>query len=241
MVEVFSRIAESLGKLHAGIFGRLAGLFSKKQEIRLGIYGSPNAGKTTLANIICMDFLGEEMGSVSSVAHETREIQMKENITLKRDGKELTINLIDTPGIATKIDFEDFMGKKIGFLEEDAKQRAKEATRGVIEAIKWLDEMDVVIAIMDSTLDPYTQVNVTILGNLEAREIPAMIIANKTDLKKANVKRVTNAFPQYRVVGISAKTRDGLDDFYDAVFEIAEDFRKSKGKRKKTKRKNRRD
>ena len=206
-----------------------------KGEIKLGIYGAPNAGKTTLANVICMDFVGEEMGTASPVPHETREVQMREHVKMKKDGKELVINLVDTPGIATKIDFEDFMGKNVGFLESEAKERAKEATRGVIEAIKWLDNMDVVIAIMDATLDPYTQVNVTILGNLEARNIPALIVANKTDLKKADVERVRNAFPQYKVVGISAKTKDGVDNLYGEIFKLADDYRKSGHRRKKNK------
>lgn len=235
MVEVFSNIAKSLGRLRDEVLCRVQNWFSKKGEVKLGIYGAPNAGKTTLANVICMDFVGEEMGTASPVPHETREIQMKEHVVMKKDGKELTINLVDTPGIATKIDFEDFMGKNVGFLESEAKQRAKEATRGVIEAIKWLDNMDVVIAIMDSTLDPYTQVNVTILGNLEARDIPALIVANKTDLRKADVERVRNAFPQYKVVGISAKTKDGVDKLYDEIFKLADDYRKHGHRHRKKK------
>ena len=42
---------------------------SEKQNFKLGLYGPPNSGKTTLANKICIDWLGEEMGSVSSTAH----------------------------------------------------------------------------------------------------------------------------------------------------------------------------
>ena len=44
-------------------------LFRTKKKVRLGLYGPPNGGKTTLANKICMDWLGEEMGSVSPIAH----------------------------------------------------------------------------------------------------------------------------------------------------------------------------
>jgi small GTP-binding protein len=199
------------------LFGKL---FKKKGDVKLGLYGPPNGGKTTLANKICVDWLGEEMGSVSSVSHETREIQIKEEVKIQSDGKELTFNLVDTPGIATKIDYEDFI--KAGLKEKEAKQRAKEGTKGIIESIKWLDDMDAVIVVLDSTLDPYSQVNITIIGNLQARNIPVLIAANKTDLKKADLKRIEAAFPQYPVVGISAKYGNNIDHFYKELFKLVD-------------------
>src|SRR3989344_2636384 len=87
-------------------------LFSQKRHIKMGLYGPPNSGKTTLANRVCKDWLGEKMGSVSKIPHETREVQVKEKINIKHKEKELTFNLVDTPGIATKIDYEDFMKYK---------------------------------------------------------------------------------------------------------------------------------
>ena len=196
----------------------LNNIFKKKKHIKLGLYGPPNGGKTTLANKISKDWLGEEMGSVSNIAHETREIQIKEQIHIKSEGKEISFNLVDTPGIATKIDYEDFM--RSGMKEKDAKKRAKEATKGVIDAIKWLDEMEVVVVVLDSTKDPYDQVNITIIGNLQARKIPVLLVANKIDLKKANIKKIESAFPQYEVVGISAKYGNKIDNFYKALFKL---------------------
>jgi len=194
------------------------GLFKKKKHIKLGLYGPPNGGKTTLANRICQDWLGETMGKVSNIPHETREIQIKEQISIKSKGRELSFNLVDTPGIATRIDYEDFM--KSGLKAREAKQRAKEATKGVIDAIKWLDDMDAVIVVLDSTKDPYTQVNITIVGNLEARKIPVLVVGNKIDLKKSNIKKMQEAFPQYEIVGISAKYGDNINEFYDSLFKI---------------------
>ncbi|MBN2111505.1 50S ribosome-binding GTPase [Candidatus Woesearchaeota archaeon] len=196
----------------------LGDIFTKKGHVKLGLYGPPNGGKTTLANRICTDWLGEEMGSVSNVAHETREIQIKEQINIKSGEKELSFNLVDTPGIATKIDYEEFL--KAGLSEKKAKTRAKEATKGVIDAIKWLDDMDAVVVVLDSTKDPYSQVNITIIGNLAARKIPVLIAANKTDLKKANIKKVQAAFPQYSVIGISAKYGKNVDDLYKGLFDL---------------------
>jgi len=195
-------------------------LFKHKKHLKIGLYGPPNGGKTTLANKICKDWLGEEMGSVSNVAHETREIQIKEQINIESKGKELTFNLVDTPGIATKIDYEDFI--KVGMSEKKAKERAKEATKGVIDSIKWLDDMDIVVVVLDSTADPYSQVNITILGNLAARNIPVLVVANKIDLKKSNIKRIESAFPQYDVVGISGKYGKNINRFYEAMFVLAD-------------------
>ena len=196
----------------------LRNLFGKKKHIKLGLYGPPNAGKTTLANRICQDWLGEEMGKVSNLPHETREIQIKEKVNIKSGNKELSFNLVDTPGIATRIDYEDFMKK--GMKEKEAKKRAKDATKGVIDSIKWLDEVDSVVVVLDSSKDPYSQVNVTIIGNLVAREIPVLIVGNKTDLKRSNLKKLNSAFPQYDVIGISAKQGNNIDDFYESLFKV---------------------
>lgn len=198
----------------------LKGLFRKKKHLKIGLYGPPNGGKTTVANRICKDWLGEEMGTVSDIPHETREIHIKEQINIKSGSKELSFNLVDTPGIATKIDYEDFMKK--GLKAAAAKKRAKEATKGVIDAIRWLDEMDVVIVVLDATKDPYNQVNITIIGNLVARDIPVLLVANKIDLRKADVKKIEAAFPQYDVVGISAKYGKNIDKFYEALFVVAD-------------------
>ena len=193
--------------------------FSKKDHFKLGLYGPPNGGKSTLANRVCLDWLGEEMSTVSHIAHETREINVKEQVHIKnKKGKELTFSLVDTPGIATKIDYEDFIKK--GLNKNEAKKRAKEATKGVIEAIKWLDNMDSVVVVLDATKDPYSQVNITIIGNLQARNIPVLIAANKVDLKKANLDVVRAAFPQYEVIGISAKYGQEIDNFYEQLFKL---------------------
>ncbi len=192
-------------------------MFRKKKDLKIGIYGPVNSGKTTLANRICVDWLGEELGIASVIPHETREIQVKEKITMKADGKSLTFNLIDTPGIATKIDFENFL--KYGIKRKDAKQRAKEATKGVIESIKWLDNMDLVMVVLDSTRDPINQVNITILGNLDARDIPLIIVSNKIDLKSSKTGVIRNAFPSYRTIGISAKQGNNMKDLYKSMLD----------------------
>ena len=198
------------------IFG---GLFKNKEDIKLGFYGPPNAGKTSLANRICKDFTGEEIGKVSKIPHETRKVQFKEKVEIEYKNKKMTFKMIDTPGIATKIDYEDFL--KYNMKKKEAKERAKTATQGIVESIKWLDDMDLVVIVLDATENPYSQVNITIIGNLVARKIPVLIVANKVDLKNADIKKIESAFPEYEVVGISAKDGLNMDEFYESLFKMA--------------------
>jgi GTP-binding protein Era len=199
-------------------------MFSAKKNISLGFYGPPNAGKTSLANRICKDWTGEEIGTVSRIPHETRKVQFKEQVDIKYKDNELIFKLIDTPGIATKIDYEDFLKFKV--KKREAQNRAKEATQGIIESIKWLDDVDAVVIVLDSTENPYSQVNITIIGNLVARKIPVLIVANKIDAKKADVKKVEAAFPEYDVVGISAKYGTNMEEFYESLFKLAKKAKK---------------
>ena len=186
----------------------------------MGLYGPPNAGKSTLANVVIKDILGDESDvefSTSSLAHETRSVERVDKLELKKGGKSLDFTLVDTPGIATKIDFEDFVKK--GVKKSEAKVRAKEATQGVIESIKWLDSVDAVIIVLDATLNPYNQVNITLVGNLVAKNKKVVIAANKTDLKSANVDKIKLVFPDYSVVPISAQKKQGIDELYEVLFE----------------------
>jgi len=207
-------------KVMRNFFKRMfKGLFQKKKEISLGFYGPPNAGKTSLANRICKDWTGEELGKVSKVPHETRKVQTKEKVEIDYKGNKLTIKVIDTPGIATKIDYEEFM--KFKLKKKESQKRAKEATQGIIESIKWLDDVNAVIIVLDSTQNPYSQVNITIIGNLIARKIPVLIVGNKIDLKRADLEKIESAFPEYEVVGISARTGKNMEEFYESLFRLA--------------------
>ncbi len=189
-------------------------LFNKKNP-RIGIYGPPNAGKTTLANKILRDWTGDAMGSVSHVAHETRRARRREGVTIRTNGNSISLDIVDTPGLATKIDFHEFMEQ--GMDENESKRRAKEATEGVIEAVKWLENLDGVILVMDATEDPFTQVNVTVIGNMEARKLPLLIAANKIDLPESSPATIREAFPQHPMVAISALEGKNIETLYEEI------------------------
>jgi small GTP-binding protein len=210
-------ISQKLKSGGPGVLSWLQSVFGKEQA-KIGIYGPPNAGKTTLANRIVRDWAGDVMGAASEVPHETRRARRKANIQMSQDGAGLTLDIVDTPGIATKIDFEEFVDEH-DIEEDDAKERAKEATEGVVEAIRWLDDVDGIVLVMDATMDPFNQVNVTILGNLEARRLPVVIAANKIDLQESSPATLKNAFPQHPVVPISAITGYNVDQLYETMIE----------------------
>ncbi|KUG19709.1 MAG: 50S ribosome-binding GTPase [Methanomicrobiaceae archaeon] len=191
--------------------------FFRKRSSRIGIYGPPNAGKTTLANRIVRDWIGDAVGPVSEVPHETRRVRRKENITISGvNGHSITIDIVDTPGVTTKIDYNEFM--EYGLEKDEAVKRAREATEGVAEAMHWLrEDIDGVIYMLDATQDPFMQVNIMMVGIIESRQLPVIIVANKIDLPDASANRIKSAFPQHPVIPISGLEGDNVETLYEKM------------------------
>jgi len=187
---------------------------NRKKKLCVGIFGETNVGKSTLANRITSDFTGEDMSVASPVPHETREIQ-QEHLDFHVNGKTLGITLLDMPGISTKVDYREF--KKFGLTEEEAMQRAKEATRGVIEAIKAINNIDLALLMVDSTRAPFSQVNITVLGVLEKENVPTIVVANKIDQKDAKPQLVEDSFTGKTTVPISALNGTNMPALYKTI------------------------
>ena len=100
-----------------------------KEGIRTVIVGKPNAGKSSLMNVL----LGEERAIVTDIAGTTRDV-LEEHISLQG----ISLNIMDTAGIR---DAKDIV-EKIGV--DKAKDHAKEADLViyVIDASTPLDEND---------------------------------------------------------------------------------------------------
>jgi GTPase Era involved in 16S rRNA processing len=104
--------------------------------------------------------------------------------------------------------------------KEDAVRRSREATEGVAEAMHWLrEDVDGVMYVLDSTKDPFTQVNTMLVGIIESQDLPVLILANKTDLQESNIRRIENAFPQHETIPLSALEGDNMDEVYDKIAE----------------------
>ncbi len=201
-------------------FSRFLRVFFKKRRSRIGIYGPPNAGKTTLANRIVRDWTGDALGPVSEIPHETRRARRKEDVTISNsNGDSIVIDIVDTPGVTTKIDYHEFT--EYGIEKEDAVKRAREATEGVAEAMHWLrEDIDGVIYMLDATLDPFAQVNIMMVGIIESRNLPVVIVANKIDLPDASPGRIKSAFPQHPVISISGLEGTNVDELYEKMIEF---------------------
>ena len=154
------------------------------------------------------------MSSTSPIPHETREI-LQEHLDFQVNGKTIGITLLDMPGISTKVDYREF--KHFGLTEVEAIQRAKEATRGVIEAIKTINDIDLALLMVDSTRVPFSQVNITILGVLEKENVPIIVVANKVDRKDANPQLVEETFSEKKTVPISALDGTNMDTLYKLI------------------------
>ena len=198
------------------------GLFIRFLKIRknfkAGIYGPTNAGKTTLANRISLDFKGEIMGKVSCVPYETRVVTSKKDIIIKLPEEKVRIDLFDTPGFTSCIDPNKL--QKYGLGKKEAKKRSTEALRGIIDAIKWMNKMSILLLVFDSSKRLDKQENLILLENAKLKGIPFLIVANKIDLKSVDAKRISKIrrhFAGMPVIGISAKKGTNMNIFYKEV------------------------
>jgi small GTP-binding protein len=209
---LFADLKDSVSRVTASLFA------DGSEPKRIGIYGPPNAGKTTLANRIARDWTGDAVGPESHIPHETRRARRKEDVEIKRNGKTVNIDIVDTPGVTTKVDYSEFLDHDME--KDEAVRRSREATEGVAEAMHWLrEDVDGVIYVLDATEDPFTQVNTMLIGIIESRELPVLILANKTDLDDANIQRVSNAFPQHETIPLSALEGDNMEEVYAKIAE----------------------
>lgn len=198
-------------------------MFRLRRNVRLGIYGPPNTGKTSLANRIITDFVGAASWSVSEVPHETRSVQNVSEVVLKSpSGRKLEIDLFDMPGICTREGlhtdaFDEFL--KSGMSESEACLRLMEATEGIAESIRFMRKIDSAIVVLDSTKSPYTKVNALILGVLKANNVKVVVAANKVDLPHADPHAIRKALPNLPVVEISCTNGTNIDKLYETVSE----------------------
>lgn len=194
-------------------------IFGRKKAFKLAVYGAPNGGKTSLANRISLEWTGKEIGRASEIPHETRKVSVMREVEVRANGKTLTFDLIDVPGISAK---DDLTGKHLDAFHKymsksDAKVRMHEAIEGVKQAVKILGEIDSAILVLDSADDPYNPINSLIIGALEANDVPFIIVANKTDLKQSDMALIRAVYSDYTIVPLSVEKDKNIDALYHAL------------------------
>ena len=190
--------SEHLLQKTESLMARIGGLISTadngkmmKEGINTVIVGKPNAGKSSLLNLL----VGEERAIVTEVAGTTRDV-LQESIRLYGIG----LNIIDTAGIR---DTQDIV-EKIGV--ERAKKYAAEADLilYVVDASVPLDESDFEIIPLTAEKNTIILLNKT---DLEC-------VVEEDDL----LKRIPNRNVQ--VLRTSTKENTGIEEFENTVKDM---------------------
>lgn len=168
-----------------------------KEGINTVILGKPNAGKSSLMNLL----VGEEKAIVTSIAGTTRDI-LEENIKLHGIG----LNIIDTAGIR---ETEDIV-EKIGV--ERALKCAEKADLViyVVDSSVFLDESDYAIMEFMKTKKSIVLLNKT---DLEA-------VVSEEDLKAILTDKIGEEAAFLPIIKTSTKENIGIDIFEDKIKEM---------------------
>ncbi|MDX9690162.1 MAG: ribosome biogenesis GTPase Der [Alphaproteobacteria bacterium] len=174
-------------------------------RLHIAIAGRPNAGKSTLAN----QYIGEERMLTGPEPGLTRDA-----IHINFDYKGQPVRLVDTAGMRRRARVDEALEK----------MSVKESLRAIRLA-------HVVILVLDAEM-PFDKQDYTIAQHV-AKEGRGLVIAvNKWDKVKdrqavirmiqAKVEASLAQLAGVRIIPISAKKGDGLDQLMDAVFKTYE-------------------
>lgn len=191
---------EKLSKIIEGISKEIEILLASsengellKEGINTVIIGKPNAGKSSLMNVL----LGRERAIVTDIAGTTRDA-LEEQINLNG----ITLNIVDTAGIR---DTEDIV-EKIGV--DKAKEYLKSANLiiYVVDSSTELDQNDEEIISMLSDKKAIILLNKSDLSQVTSQEVVEKVLEEKNMEKP--------------VISISAKEQTGIDKLENTIKEM---------------------
>ena len=191
---------EKLSKIIEGISKEIEILLASsengellKEGINTVIIGKPNAGKSSLMNVL----LGRERAIVTDIAGTTRDA-LEEQINLNG----ITLNIVDTAGIR---DTEDIV-EKIGV--DKAKEYLKSANLiiYVVDSSTELDQNDEEIISMLSDKKAIILLNKSDLSQVTSQEVVEKV------LEENNMEKP--------VILISAKEQTGIDKLENTINEM---------------------
>ncbi|MCR5250752.1 MAG: tRNA uridine-5-carboxymethylaminomethyl(34) synthesis GTPase MnmE [Lachnospiraceae bacterium] len=169
----------------------------RKEGIRTAILGKPNAGKSSVLNLLA----GHESAIVTDIAGTTRDA-IEESVRLG----ELQLNLIDTAGIR---DTED-----------------KVEQIGVEKAIRIADDADLIFFVADSSA-PIDENDIQIADRIKDKRIILLYnktdlhsLTSPEDMLRLFSDKAGEAGKRYPLIPISAKNGEGLVDLQRTLEEM---------------------
>lgn len=191
---------EELMKIMKEVSGEVEALLASsengallKEGINTVIIGKPNAGKSSLMNVL----LGRERAIVTNIAGTTRDV-LEEQINLNG----ITLNIVDTAGIR---DTEDVV-EKIGVDKAKEYLLNADLIIYVVDSSTELDENDEEIISMLSDKKAVILLNKSDLSQVTSEEVLDRVLEEKKIEKP--------------VISISAKERTGIDKLEDTIKEM---------------------
>lgn len=164
-----------------------------KEGINTVIVGKPNAGKSSLLNLL----VGQEKAIVTDIAGTTRDV-LEESIKLHGIG----LNIIDTAGIRNT---------------EDVVEKI-----GVEKARKYAVDADLVIYVVDSSI-PLDENDKEIIRIIIEENKKCIALLNKTDLESVvTEEKLVEAFEgnEIMIIKTSTKENSGIDVFEHAIKDM---------------------
>ena len=154
------------------------------ERVHIGFFGRRNAGKSSVVNAVT----GQQLAVVSDVKGTTTD-PVSKAMELLPIGP---VVIIDTPGIDDE-----------GALGELRVQKTREILRRV----------DIAVLVTDATQTD-TQAEAELIALFQQRDVPYLIVRNKTDLAPVSVA-------DDRTVAVSALTGEGIETLKNALGRLA--------------------
>ncbi len=162
-----------------------------RDGISLSIVGRPNAGKSSLFNRLVQ----RERAIVTATPGTTRDL-VTERVSLGG----IPLDLIDTAGLRAALDEAESIGI----------QKSREA----------LADADVVLLVLDATVEVLTQEEIKLLEHMRTRR--ALVVLNKIDLPQG--KSGSEVFPLFdartEAIETSALTGEGIPALREAILTL---------------------
>jgi tRNA modification GTPase len=185
----------------AGEVDRIAGTFKAgrliREGLRVALVGRPNVGKSSLFNAL----LGSDRAIVTDIAGTTRD-QIHERFTIG----DIPVSLIDTAGLRETSDTVEIIG--------------------VERSRRTMADADLVLVMVDAS-EEITSEDREIIDSVE--ELNHLLVVNKIDkTDTAAISKLESEIPDIdpkikdhnsKIVHVSAKTGEGLEDLERAIVE----------------------